>query len=112
MVDPFAPTALLSYPLDPAEERRELDRERSRLATINRCREIVLAPEARGVLPAACWLALSTPLPVPECIRMLNYLGGANPRMERRARELRDALEVGATEAAQVLHFLDDEAAA
>jgi hypothetical protein len=108
MADPFSPENLLTFPLDPADERHDLRRDQDRLAIIARCKAIICAPEARGVLPAACWLALDTSLPVPECLRMLNYLGGVGPDMERRARELARALEVGATEAAAVLGFHDE----
>jgi hypothetical protein len=109
MADPFSPESLLSFPLDEAGELRELDRERCRLATIARCKAIVCAPEARQCVVPACWLALATNLPEAECIKMLRYLAGADVNMVRRGRELRDALEIGATEAAAVLGFRDAE---
>jgi hypothetical protein len=109
MVDPFSATALFSYPLDEASELRELDRERGKLATIARCKAIICSPEARQCVVPACWLALSTNLPEAECIKMLRYLAGADVNMLRRGRELRAALEIGATEAAAVLGFCDAE---
>jgi hypothetical protein len=109
MVDQFSPDQLFAFPLDVAEEHRELRRDQDRLALIARCKAILCAPEARQCVVPACWLALSTNLPEAECIKMLRYLAGADVNMVRRGRELRAALEIGATEAAAVLGFRDAE---
>jgi hypothetical protein len=109
MADPFSPGALLSFPLDEADELRELRCDQDRLAILARCKAILCAPEARQCVVPACWLALSTNLPEAECIAMLRYLAGADVNMVRRGRELRAALEIGATEAAVVLGFHDAE---
>jgi hypothetical protein len=106
MVDPFSPEILLTFPLDPAEERRELGRVLGRLDVLNRLRAIACAEQARGHLQLAILLALETDVPVAKCLDLMGYMP-REPVPPQICVELREAVASDFERAAEILRFYD-----